>query len=74
MAEGVKFYAREDPRYNDNVCYQRFFCCQIKFAVKKKLDRDPSKAWVTDTSVQFFLQIIHFVYLFCIFVRIPSVS
>ena len=33
----------EDPRYNDSVCYQRF-CCQIEFAVIKKLDMDPSKA------------------------------
>ena len=33
----------EDPRYNDSVCYQRF-CCEIEFAVKKKLDMDPSKA------------------------------
>ena len=32
----------EDPRFNDNVCYQRF-CCKIEFAVLKKLDRDPSK-------------------------------
>ena len=42
----------EDPRYNDSVCYQRF-CCQIEFAVIKKLDMDPSKAWITDTFEQF---------------------
>ena len=28
----------EDPRYNDTVYYQRL-CCQIEFAVIKKLDR-----------------------------------
>ena len=33
----------EDPRYNDSVCYHRF-CCEIEFAVIKKLDVDPSKA------------------------------
>ena len=33
----------EDPRYNHNVCFQRF-CCKMEFAVIKKLDRDPSKA------------------------------
>ena len=31
----------EDPRYNDNICYQRF-CCKIELAVIKKLDVDPS--------------------------------
>ena len=33
----------EDPRNNHTVCYQRF-CCLIEFAVRKKLDEDPSKA------------------------------
>ena len=29
-----------DPRYNDSVCYQRFYC-KIEVAVIKKLDMDP---------------------------------
>ena len=33
----------EDPRYNDTVCYQRFYCL-IEFAVIKKLVVNPSKA------------------------------
>ena len=40
---GRVLYDTEDPRYNDNVCYERF-CCKIEFAVIKKLDMDPSKA------------------------------
>ena len=52
----------EDPRYNDSVCYQRF-CCKIEFAVIKKLDMDPSKAWITDTFEHFFWKSIRFVYL-----------
>ena len=32
----------EDPRYNDSVCHQRFFC-KIEFAVIKKLNMDPSE-------------------------------
>ena len=39
----------EDPRYNDSVCYQRFFC-KIEFGVIKKLDMDTSKALITDTQ------------------------
>ena len=42
----------EDPRYNDNVCYQRY-CCKIEFAVIKKLDMDPSKTHITDIFEQF---------------------
>ena len=34
----VKQNNTEDPCYNDSVCYQRF-CCKIKFAVIKKLNR-----------------------------------
>ena len=30
----------ENPRYNNNVCYQRF-CCKLEFAIIKKLDKDP---------------------------------
>ena len=33
----------EAPCFNDSVCYQRF-CCEIEFAVRMKLDIDPSKA------------------------------
>ena len=33
----------EDPHYNDTVCYLRF-CCEVEFAVIKKLDMGPSKA------------------------------
>ena len=43
----------EDPRYNDSVCYQRF-CCKIEFAVIKKLDLGPCKAWITDILKFFF--------------------
>ena len=57
----------EDPHYNDSVCYQRF-CCKIEFAVIKKLDREPSKAWITDSFEQFFYK--SYV---CVFVRIASV-
>ena len=39
----------EGPRYNDSVCYQRF-----EFAVIKKLNKGPSKAWITDSFEQFF--------------------
>ena len=38
----------DDPRFEDSVCYQRF-CCKIEFAVKKKLDMNPSKASITNT-------------------------
>ena len=44
---------KEDPRYNDNVCYQRY-CCKIKFAVLKKLDRTYLKHQLTDTFEHFF--------------------
>ena len=43
----------EEPRYNDSVCYQRFFC-KIEFAVIKKLDLGPCKAWITDIFEVFF--------------------
>ena len=43
----------EYPRYNDSVCYWRF-CCKIEFAVIKKRDMDPSKAWITNSFEQFF--------------------
>ena len=56
----------EDPHYNDSVCYQRF-CCKIEFAVIKKLDMDPSKAWIKDIFEQFFYKST-----FCVFVRIIS--
>ena len=45
--KGFTLEDKEDLRYNDSVCYQRF-CCKIEFAVIKKLDMDPSKAWITD--------------------------
>ena len=32
----------EDPRYDNNVCYQRF-CCKIEFALIKKLGMYLSK-------------------------------
>ena len=56
----------EDPRYNDSVCYQRFWC-KIEFAIIKKLDMDLSKAWITDIFEHFF----HISYVLCIF-RIAS--
>ena len=43
----------EDPRYNDSVCYGKFFC-KIEFAVIKKLNSDPSKALIMDTFKTFF--------------------
>ena len=46
-------------------CYQRF-CCKIKFAVIKKLDMEPSKARITDTFEQFFMN-----HTFCIFLESP---
>ena len=48
LAIGISY---RGPRYNDSVCYQRF-CCKIvksNLLLQKKLDRDPSKALITDT-------------------------
>ena len=42
----LQYLNTEDPRYNDSVCYQRF-CCKIESAVIKKLDMNPSEAWIT---------------------------
>ena len=58
---GVWFFPSEGPRYNDSVCYNRF-CCKIEFAVIKKLNMGPSKAWITDIFEQFFYKS----YVFCI--------
>ena len=55
----------ENPRYNDSVCYQRF-CCKIEFTVihVKKLDMDPSEAWIMDIFEQFFYKsYVFFLYL-----------
>ena len=57
---------KEDPRYNNSVCYQRFFC-KIEFAVITKLDMDQSKAWITDILNSSLIT-----HTFCIFVRIAS--
>ena len=66
MTENLFFFylgtGTENPRYNDTVCYQIFFC-KIEFAVIKKLDMDPSKASVTDTSEHFFYKS----YVLCIY-------
>ena len=62
----VRDFGTEEPRYNDSVCYQRF-CCEIEFAVIKKLDIDLYKASVMDTFEHFFIN-----HTFCVFIRIAS--
>ena len=49
-----KLFHTENPRYNNSVCYQRFCCIKIEFAIIKKLYMDLSKASVMDTFEHFF--------------------
>ena len=58
-----KCFIKENLRYNDSVCHQRF-SSKIEYAVIKKLDMDPSKARITDIFEHFFIIKHTFVYFF----------